>query len=106
MLKFLICFSICFLCIAQVSVSKQAVASDYKITCDITKINGPIVSTSCKSFTLGEKIEITDISGRDLLFNELPIPCSAEIKYTCVSNENCSSITSIMVLQKIKTIPE
>lgn len=105
MLKFFK-FLICFLCVVQISGSLESVGSDYKRKCDITKIDGPVVTTSCKSFTVGEEMEITDISGRSLLFNELPIPCSAEIKYTCVSNENCASITSIMVLQQIKVVPE
>ena len=92
--------------IVQSSISEESVGSVYEKTCTITDIKGQVVTTSCRQFTLSEEMKITDISGRPVLLYQLPLPCSATIEYTCVSDKNCTSIVSIMLLQKIKVVPE
>jgi hypothetical protein len=101
-----ICFSLVSIFIVQSSISEESVGSVYEKTCTITEIKGQVVTTSCRQFTLSEEMKITDISGRPVLLYQIPLPCTATIEYTCVSDKSCTSIVSIMLLQKIKVVPE
>jgi hypothetical protein len=102
----LFCCLIVSLCAIQISFSEESVGSTYEETCTITKIEGQVITTSCKDFTTGEEMKIVDFTGRPLFIYELPLPCLTEIKYTCISKKNCASIISITVLHKIKVVPE
>ncbi len=86
--------------------SEESIGSTNEQTCTITKIEGQVITTSCKIFTAGEQMKIADLTGRPILIYELPLPCLAKIEYTCVSKKNCASIISITVLQRIKVVPE
>ena len=103
---YFICFSLFSIFLVQTSMSEESVGSVYEKTCTITDIKGQIITTSCKPFTFSEEMKITDITGRPIFINDLPLPCSATIEYTCSSNKNCTSIIAIMVLQKIEVMPE
>ncbi len=102
---FFYCLTISF-CAIQFCFSEESVGTTYEQTCTITKIEGQVITTSCKKFTAGEEIKITDFTDRPILIYELPLPCLAEIEYTCVSKKNCASIISITILQRIKVVPE
>lgn len=96
----------CLACTALPCISNESVGSDYEQTCTITKIEGAVVTTSCKIFEVSENMTVQDITGRRIRIYELPLPCSAKIEYSCISKKNCASITSITVLQAIKVLPE
>lgn len=100
------CSLIVSLCAIQFCAAQEPVGLIYEETCTITKIEGPVITTSCKDFTAGEEMKITDFTGRPILIYDLPLPCLTEIKYTCVSEKNCNSIISITVLHRIKVVPE
>jgi hypothetical protein len=92
--------------IQSASAANNVIGSVHEERCTLTRIDGPVVKTSNKVFTLGEEIRITDITGRSILIYQIPLPCEARLVYQCISNEECSSIKSIEVLQKIKDIPK
>jgi hypothetical protein len=88
------------------SAGEDAVGSVHEKKCTIKEIDGPIIKTSCKVFSFGEEVKITDITGRSILIYEIPLPCEARVVYQCLSKTDCTSIKSIEVLQKIKDIPK
>ena len=80
--------------------------SDIKKTCTITRIEGPLVETTCQSLFFGEEVIIRDMDGVSILPNQIPLPCPAEIEISCSDETNCTSIVSIVILKKIKILPE
>ena len=92
--------------IQTASAANEVIGSVHEERCTLTRIDGPIVKTSNKVFTLGEEIKIADITGRSIPIYQIPLPCEARVVYQCISKENCSSIKSIEVLQKIMDIPK
>ncbi|MDA3791962.1 MAG: hypothetical protein PF503_26125 [Desulfobacula sp.] len=103
---YLLNFFIFSLSAIQLCFSGESDGQIYEQTCTITKIEGPVITTSCKDFTAGEEMKIKDFTGRPILIYELPLPCLTEIEYTCFSEKNCASIISITLLQRIKVVPE
>lgn len=88
------------------AVAAETIGEINRATCTINKIDGPVVETTCKPFVVGEDITITDAAGREIFVYEMPLPCSAVIAYQCVSKENCATIVSIELLEKIAVVPE
>lgn len=102
---YLLLFVLLFMNVSS-ALAAETIGEIYKVTCTINKIDGPVVETSCKPFVLGEDITITDAVGREIFIYEIPLPSSAEIAYQCISKENCATIVSIELLQKIAVVPE
>lgn len=109
MIKYYICLCcslFVLLSVPLISSAQDSTEDEQEITCTLTSIQGPVVSTSCKQFTMGEQVKITDITGRSIELSELPLPCSAEITHVCFSKQNCNIIKSILVLQTIREMPK
>ena len=77
-----------------------------KLKCTITRIDGPLVETSCKDFYFGEETKINDLTGQQILPFQVPLPCQAEIEVLCSPETKCTSISSILILQRIKVMPK
>lgn len=92
--------------LTQPSFADDIIGSVHEEICTINHINGEVVKTSCRLFSLGEEVKITDISGRLIQIYEIPLPCEAKLVYQCISKKNCASIKSIKILKKIKEIPK
>ena len=102
----LFCFLILSLWVVDLSSAEDVIGSVHEKKCTIKEIDGPIIKTSCKVFSFGEEVKITDITGRSILIYEIPLPCEARLIYQCLSKVNCASIKSIEVLQRIQDIPK
>lgn len=103
---YLFCFITLTVWFIQSSYADIVIGSIHEERCTIKSIEGPIVQTSCKIFTFGEEVKITDISGRSIPISEIPLPSDASIVYQCISKENCASIKTIIIQKKIKVIPK
>jgi hypothetical protein len=102
----LFCFLILTAWVVDLSSAEDVIGSVHEQKCTIKEIDGPIIKTSCKVFSFGEEVKITDITGRSIMIREIPLPCEARIVYQCLSKTNCALIKSIEVLQRIKDIPK
>ena len=84
----------------------EAPHSAVKKNCAILRIEGPLVETTCQVLSLDEEVKIKDVNGVSIHPNQIPLPCPAEIEISCSDEGNCTSIVSIVILKKIKIIPE
>ena len=97
----LLLFSLPFSVIAAESTLKVN-----KFKCTITRIDGPLIETSCKNFYFSEQTKIMDLTGQTLLPYQIPLPCPADLEVECPAQGNCSSAISIIILRRIKILPE
>ncbi|MBI9088278.1 MAG: hypothetical protein JEZ12_03590 [Desulfobacterium sp.] len=65
-------------------------------------INGAAIHTTCREYTMGEELKLTDIKGTPLLISDIPLPCKAVIESKCLSG-NCSLAVSITVDLEVKS---
>ncbi len=100
------CFIILTVGFVLSSSAADIVGSIREERCTIQSIEGPLVKTSCRMFTLGEEVKISDATGRLIQISEIPLPSDALIIYQCISKENCASIKTIKLDIKMKVTPK